>query len=188
MKRLWVDIETTGLTPSKYAIWQIAYAYNDGPIKVITMKPDNDQLIDEKALVIGGITEDELANFKPQREGYVQLLSDLDTYVDKFDKTDKLFIAGYNCERFDGPHLRMLFERQGNKYFGSYFWPASHDIMILASFCLAETRHLMYDFKLKSVAEALKINVESEKLHDASYDIHLTRLVYQELNKIISLQ
>ncbi len=41
----------------------------------------------------------------------------------------------------------------------------------------------MKDFKLATVARKLKILVDDAKLHDAYYDIHLTREIYKKISK-----
>jgi len=50
--------------------------------------------------------------------------------------------------------------------------------MVLASQYLMEQRPGMVDFKLATVAKELGINTEEGKLHDASFDILLTRAIY----------
>ena len=53
--------------------------------------------------------------------------------------------------------------------------------MVLATPVLAEKRHKMSDFKQASVAEELGIVIDSEKLHDASYDIELCHTIYDKV-------
>ena len=55
--------------------------------------------------------------------------------------------------------------------------------MVLATQHLLEERHKMPDFKQETVARALGIELESDKLHNASYDIYLTREIYKRLIK-----
>jgi DNA polymerase III subunit epsilon len=50
--------------------------------------------------------------------------------------------------------------------------------MVLASNYLKAERHLIQDFKLKTVAKHLGIEVDETKLHDAKYDIYLTREIF----------
>jgi DNA polymerase-3 subunit epsilon len=63
-------------------------------------------------------------------------------------------------------------------YFGSYFWSDSIDVMVLASNFLKHERHNIRDFKLKTVAQWLKIEVDAKRLHDAEYDIELTEKIF----------
>ena len=53
--------------------------------------------------------------------------------------------------------------------------------MVLAAEHLAERRHLMENFKLMTVSKEVGLSVNEEKLHDAEYDINLTRDVYRIL-------
>jgi DNA polymerase-3 subunit epsilon len=49
---------------------------------------------------------------------------------------------------------------------------------------LLHTRTDMIDFKLKTVAKQMGIEVDETKLHDAIYDIQLTRNIYYLIKKI----
>jgi DNA polymerase-3 subunit epsilon len=51
--------------------------------------------------------------------------------------------------------------------------------MVLASEHLAEMRVGMENFKLMTTARALGIEIDESKLHDAEYDIELTRNIYR---------
>ena len=51
--------------------------------------------------------------------------------------------------------------------------------MVLATQHLMMKRHLMKDFKQETVARTLGIELDSSKLHDAAYDIWLTRQIYE---------
>lgn len=112
------------------------------------------------------------------KEEFTNLLG---KYVDKYDKTDKFFLCGYNNASFDNQFLRAWFVQNGDNYFGSWFWSSAIDVMVLAAQALMEQRHKMKDFKLRTVAEQLGIVIEEERLHDAMYDIVLTHEVYKRL-------
>jgi DNA polymerase-3 subunit epsilon len=68
--------------------------------------------------------------------------------------------------------------QNGDEYFGSWFWSNSVDVMVLASNYLLDRREEMENFKLSTVAKFLNIAVEDDALHDAQYDIELTKLIY----------
>ena len=63
-------------------------------------------------------------------------------------------------------------------FFGSWFHAGSLDVMVLASQYLIERRHTMPNFKLMGVAREVGIAIDESKLHDADYDILITRAVY----------
>lgn len=102
----------------------------------------------------------------------------LGRYVDKFNKKDKFFLVGYNNAAFDNQFLRGFFLQNGDTYFGSWFWANSIDVMVLASAYLMNRRTEMENFKLSTVAKFLGVSVSDESLHNALYDIRLTRAIY----------
>ena len=102
----------------------------------------------------------------------------LEKYVDKYNKKDKFFLVGYNNAAFDNPFLRGFFLQNGDQYFGSWFWSNTIDVMVLASAYLATRRPDMENFKLSTVAKTLGVNVDDESLHNALYDIRLTKAVF----------
>ena len=55
--------------------------------------------------------------------------------------------------------------------------------MVLASYKLRAVRSELEDFKQKTVAKYLGIQVEEEKLHDAEYDIDICLAIYNVLNE-----
>lgn len=99
-------------------------------------------------------------------------------YVDKYKKTDKFFLVGYNNASFDNQFLRGFFLQNNDQYFGSWFWSNSIDVMVLASNKLVERRAEMENFKLSTVAKFLGIQVSEDNLHDAFYDIYLTKAIF----------
>jgi DNA polymerase-3 subunit epsilon len=76
--------------------------------------------------------------------------------------------------------LRSWFVKNGDKYFGSWFWSNSLDVMVLATQKLLSKRAKMENFKLKTVAAEFGITIDEQRLHDAQYDIDLTRYIYSK--------
>lgn len=185
MKIIYIDIETTGTNIQTCAIHQLSgIVVINGEVKEefdIRAKPFADCEIDSKALEVSGINREDLNNYQSSFEAYVKFKAALSRHVNKYDRLDKFFFAGYNCAAFDMPFVRKFFERCGDKYFGSLFWSVSLDVMILAGEHLKHERRGMPDFKLKTVAEKLGIEVVETKLHDALYDIRLTMQVYEKV-------
>lgn len=112
------------------------------------------------------------------RQVYSEFVAMLEKYVDKYNKKDKFFLVGYNNAVFDNQFLRGFFLQNGDQYFGSWFWSNTIDVMVLASAYLATRRPDMENFKLSTVAKTLGVDVESESLHNALYDINLTKAVF----------
>ena len=172
------DVETTGLSEYKYGIWQVAYSINGGNIKEKKMCPPDGALYDSKALETGGVTQEEIQDMRPAKEVFVEILSDLNAFISPYNKTQKFHFIGYNA-LFDMKFMRSFFYNMNCKWFGSYFWFPPIDVMILAAEYLKDRRAYMPNFKLMTVAEKLGIEIEKEKLHDASYDIELTIEIYR---------
>ena len=185
MTLLLFDFETTGTDAVKNGIHQIS-----GKIIIngegketsdVKVRPKEGAVYEEKALEVGKVTKEQLEAYPAMREVYAKFIAMLDKYVSKYDKFDKFFLVGYNNAHFDNQFFRQWFADNGNKYFGSYFWSNSFDCMVLATPVLAEKRHKMSDFKQATVAEELGVVIDSEKLHDASYDIELCHAIYDKV-------
>lgn len=187
LKQLFFDLETTGTDSFKHGIHQLAGAILiDGKtIETFDIKvqPNAGAVLDEEALAVSGITIDTLRTYLPILEGYNQFTTMLGKHVNKFDKTDKFFLCGYNNASFDNQFLRRWFDHCNDKYFGSWFHSNCLDVLVLASEHLKNVRHTMPNFQLKTVAKQMGIDVDESKLHDAMYDIHLTVSIYDLIVK-----
>mgnify|MGYP000203961841 FL=1 len=182
MKLVFFDLETTGTNPGKHGIHQISgQIVIDGVIKEtfdFHVQPNPKALIEDEALKVGNVTREQILAYPPMQQVYQEFVSMLGKYVDKFNKKDKFFLVGYNNAAFDNQFLRGFFLQNGDVYFGSWFWANSIDVMVLASAYLATRRPDMENFKLSTVARTLGVDVQSESLHDAMYDIELTKAVF----------
>lgn len=183
MKAIYYDLETTGVKHYENGIHQISGIIEiDGEVKEefdLKVCPNPNMKIEQAALEVGNVTLEQVLAYPPMSAIYMGLTKMLGKYVDKFDKTDKFFLIGYNNASFDNQFLRAFFEQNGDKYFGSWFWANSLDVMVLASEHLKEVRNQMVDFKLKTVAKQVGIEIDETKLHNATYDIYLTREIYK---------
>lgn len=93
-------------------------------------------------------------------------------------------MVGYNNAAFDNQFLRGFFLQNNDKFFGSWFWANSMDVMVLATVYLANKRTEMENFKLSTVAETLGVQVDGDSLHNAMYDIELTKAVFDIVTDI----
>ncbi len=187
MKLFFFDLETTGVNPGKNGIHQISGEIMiDGETKEkfdFKVQPNPKCVIEQEALDVAGVTKEQILAYPPMREVYSQLTSMLAKYVDKFDKKDKFFLVGYNNASFDNQFLRGFFLQNGDNYFGSWFWSNSLDVMVLASQYLIDKRIGMENFKLATVAKEIGLQVSDDHLHNAEYDIFLTRTIYEYITK-----
>ena len=182
MKLVFFDLETTGTNPGKHGIHQISgQIVIDGVIKEtfdFHVQPNPRAMIEDEALKVGGVTREQILAYPPMQQVYQEFVAMLGKYVDKFNKKDKFFLVGYNNAAFDNQFLRGFFLQNGDVYFGSWFWANSIDVMVLASAYLATRRPEKENFKLSTVAKTLGIVVNDDSLHDAMYDIELTKAVF----------
>lgn len=183
-KKLYIDLETTGLDPQMNGIIQIAGIIEPGeevmPVEFdFDVRPFREDLISDEALAVSGKTLMQVMNYPEAKGVHKQLTTLLGKYVDRYDASDKFLLCGYNAG-FDASFLRAWMTKCGNKYYGSYFLVPPIDIMTIAGWVLAEERHEMENFKLATVAKYLKLTVP-EDMHNAMTDIRLTREVEEAL-------
>ena len=185
-KLFFYDLETTGIKFWKNGIHQISGCIEvDGDVKEefnFHVKPNPACVIEDEALKVSGVTLEQINAYSDMNVVYNQIKMILSKYINKYDKYDKFFLVGYNNAPFDNQFFRAFFVQNNDNYFGSYFWSSAIDVMVLAANHLKNTRHTMEDFKLKTVANTLGVTVDESKLHDALYDIYLTRAIYRKIN------
>lgn len=143
--------------------------------------PNPAATIEQEALDVAGVTLEQVQSYQPMEEGYRQLVGILSKYVNKFDKRDKMYLVGYNNAGFDNNFLRALFQQCGDKYFGSWFHPNCMDVYVMVTPFLMGVRNDMENFKLMTVARTMGIEIDENKLHDATYDIELTRDIFYRI-------
>lgn len=190
MINCFIDVETGGFDPEGCALLQIGgiIEYTEsGKLKEMSfnyhIKPFDSDQVDPKALAVNNLTKEQIERFASPITVYKKILNLWGNYVDCYDKRDKMFFIGYNSHSFDMPFVREFFKKCGDKFFGSWFHYPSIDVMILAAEYLKDKRRWMPDFKLMTVADRLGIEVDKSKLHDAFYDIEITREVYRRVIK-----
>ena len=175
------------MNPGKNGIHQISgQIVIDGEVKEsfdYHVRPNPNAVIEDEALNVAGVTREQVLAYPPMQEVYNQFVATLGKYVNKYDKKDKFFLVGYNNAAFDNQFLRGFFLQNGDKYFGSWFWSNTIDVMVLASAYLVTRRPDMENFKLSTVAKTLGIEVKDESLHDAMYDIELTHEIFKIVTK-----
>lgn len=182
-KKLFFDLETTGTNYRKHGIHQIAglVEIDDKVVEEFdwAVQPHPRAQVDPGALEVCGVEELDLLSYPPMKEVFVRLETLLGKYVDRYDRTDKFWMVGFNNRAFDDPFMRAWFEQNGSTFFGSWFWSDSRDVLVLASEYLEARRRAMPSFKLARVAREVGLDPEQGDLHDASWDVRLTRGIYR---------
>lgn len=176
MKVLYVDCETTGIDRSSCRIYQISgiveidnaivehfnFMMNPGDVTI------DDWVIDN--IESQGLSIEMLLEYKNSDEVFSEFTALLDRYIDRFDKSDKFHICGYNV-RFDDDFMRIWFADNGHKFYDAYFYTDLLDVMTLASFILAPIRHKLTNFRLLTICKLFDIPIIA---HDAKSDIEAT--------------
>lgn len=185
MKVFYLDTETTGLNPKINDIIQLSFIIEiDGIIKEkqnFKMQPFNYSSITEEALKVNGITLEQLKTLETPQEVYKKLIKILDIHIDKYNKKDKFYSAGYNV-RFDMDFLREFFIKNGDKYYGSYFDYHFIDAMPMLFLMEYAKKLNLSDHHLETACKHYGIEI---KAHDAEQDIGATRELILKLAEYI---
>jgi len=133
MKKMFFDLETTGLDKVVNGIHQISGCIEiDGVVAEyfnFKVQPKEGAVYDPEALRIGNVTESDLKAYTPMKETYHAFINMLAKHVDRYDTGDKFFLVGYNNAAFDNQFLRQWFLDNGDSYFGSWFWPNTLEML-----------------------------------------------------------
>ncbi len=183
IKLCFIDVETCGLDAKKNGVIQIAgqISFLDDKIEDkesfnYKLRPFPDDIVEDKALEVNGVTKEQIENYPQPQDIYREFVKLLSAFCDKYNRQDKLFFVGYNA-RFDYDFMRAWFEKNGDQYFGSFFFFPPMDVMNIAIFKMIEQRHLLPNFKLETVANHLKVTAEGD-FHDAMKDIIVTKEIF----------
>jgi DNA polymerase-3 subunit epsilon len=183
MKILFYDTETTGLNYRVNSIHSLSgFIEIDGEVVdefSYKLRPHPKAKIDATALKIGGVTLEEVLAYPDQSEVFLEFSRKVDKYVDRYDRGDGFFLAGFNNARFDDLFLRMFYNLNGDEFFDAVYWNQPLDVLTLAGQYLKRRRGGMPNFKLKSVAKELGIALDESRLHTAEYDVEITRKIYR---------
>lgn len=181
IKKFFYDVETTGINWRRCSIHQLSFIIEIDGIVIekgtLHIRPHDKADIEQEALSVGGVTEEQIRAYPTMEEQFESLSNTLSKYVDKYDKGDKFHMIGFRNASFDDDFLKKYFDLMKSKFY-FYFFSNSLDVSCLATEYLLTIRADMPTFKLSRVAKTLGIDVDDEKLHDADYDVYLTREIY----------
>ena len=204
-KLVFIDVETTGVNPGRNGLTQVSGCIQiDDAIKEsfdFFVRPFPQDEIEDAALEVTGIDRRQLLppddpeflavpgqDFCDPHDIYARLQVMFGRYVDQYNKTDKFQFIGYNAHSFDMPFMRSFWEKNGDRFFGSWFWYPCLDVMLIWAQLLQLKRPQLKDFKLATVAQHCGIEVDVTRLHDSQYDIELTRELWLKACDAINLR
>jgi len=178
---MYIDTETTSLDEKTREPLEIAVILERN-LEIIDsttlyMQPSDYGLIETAAIETSGLTIDKIRTFPSQAEGFQNLKAFLDQYIDPYDRNDKAYTAGYNV-MFDIRTIRNLFEKQGDKYLGSYVNWRTLDLMYYFHMHDALGNLNLASYALKNVCIAYNIPLDAHKAMD---DITATRSLIHKL-------
>lgn len=185
MKLLHLDVETSSLDSYKGAILEVAAIPSSGEPFHRHLQPHNGAIVEDKALSINGLSREELGNSSRLLPGaaFNEFLDFLGSLVDPFDKSDKLFFCAFNAP-FDLRFIEQWFKRNGNRWFGSYFWRPPLCTYALSAFHLGAEWSKLPDHKLATIATRLDVRGPSEGgLHEALFDTWLSKGIYEKIKE-----
>ena len=114
------------------------------------------------------------------KDAHKEFKAILTRFIDPFKNKEKAWNVGFNNRYFDDVFPCGLgSNRMGTSSSVRYSGLIPLDTLVLASQYLIERRAKMPSFKQHRVARELGIVVEEDRLHDASYDVELTRGIYR---------
>lgn len=201
-KLVFIDVETTGVNPESNGLTQISGCVQVGDEVLETfdyfVRPFPQDIVESAALEVTGIDRKQLLPpdhpdhlaiegqfFEDPKDIYVRLHTVLKKHVDQYDKADKYHFVGYNSHSFDMPFMRRFWEKNNDRFFGSWFWYPSLDVMLVWAQILCEDRAELTNFKLATVARHCGVEVDETRLHDSQYDIDLTRQLWLKASSLL---
>ena len=188
IKKLWIDIETSGLDHNNESIVQLVaiYAEDDKIIDSFSIYAHPDKFTNnfEQASKIHGLTKEfVLENGVDETDLYINFIKFLDKHIGKYIKGDRAILAGSRSE-FDYLFIKELFSRANDDGFYSYFYTVPFDINQLALTCV--NFGLMdppTNYKLQTLCSALGVGIGNA--HNAEDDIIATIKIYKKLKKLL---
>lgn len=184
-KVLWFDVETTGTDPKIHDIIQLAFIIEiDGKVKAkhdFNVQPFDYNNIEQEALDINKITIKEIKTFQKPLDLYIELKKIFSEYIDRYDKGDKFYPAGYNVG-FDLEFLAQFFIKNEDSFFGS--WVNWRRLDPLSLLYILDFKGIisLENYKLETACNYFGIKI---KAHNAMADIIATKELFQKLLKLI---
>ena len=181
IKKLYLDVETTGLDSKKCGLTQVAYIIEiDGNVMAtgnMDVRPFEGAQITAKALEVTGKTYEEIMQYPLDEEQFKIFRAVLKTYINPMVYGDDFTLIAYNAE-FDQNYLIEWFDRNGVKY-SNYINYRKVDTLAILRILHAEGFANLKGYKLTEVYKA--VFDEEFDAHDALADIEATKRLHEFL-------
>jgi DNA polymerase III alpha subunit (gram-positive type) len=185
-KSVFLDVETTGTDFENNNIFQICAIVTDEKYEEIDridlrFTPLSMEHVAPEALQKTGMTADTLDNLQLKApDAYRQFVGFLSRHCDKYNKADKLHFVAYNA-KFDADFMREFFKKNGDSFFGSWFWNPPICVMQAAAWMTMRVRGALPNFRLETLCKCAELGWDDSRAHDASYDIAQTLALFKYL-------
>ncbi|WBC28502.1 DNA polymerase exonuclease subunit [Thiohalocapsa phage LS06-2018-MD03] len=183
MRKLWLDVETTGLDDEKNGLIQIACIMVDEKDKKIldyfeaNIKPFKGCIYTDEAEVKHGKSKKDISKFTPEKN----VLESFIKWLQKYQKGNQQFqIAGYNS-RFDQDFISAWFKRNKENFWLSFNYYDIDVFAMVKELDLSGTYEGRPSKKLQAICDAQGVDLKDA--HDALADIIATRKLYKKLKK-----
>ena len=190
-KILYIDTETGGVDFQNSALIQLSGIIEIDGIEQerfnFYVKPFGNSIVTDEALQVQGRTFADLATDKyiDEKIVYRDFVAILDKYIDKYDKTDKFLVAGFNVN-FDVNMLKAFFIRNHNPFLFSYIESPTFalDPMLTITFLqMANIIPKLENNKLGTLCKYFNIDFQA---HDSMEDIIATKALIKVLLEKLS--
>lgn len=190
MDILFIDTETTGLNPEENDVIQIAAVYYKNDIfhseKNIKLTNDYPTKTNLGALAVNRTSFKTLYTRKnnSDKEEALKEFCDWILTLPKTNEKENIYIAGQNV-KFDINFMNSCLARYGITGFEDIFNRAPIDTMQIGQFLRNNGLINSYSNSLIYLAQALGVNVDNSKAHDALYDTKLCVEVYYKMCDLV---
>ena len=189
MNILFIDTETTGLIPGKHSIIEIACRhYKNGQLQSRFAQKfiSNEAILDMGALKVNKSTTASLMEIGKNCPEHKAVFLFMD-YLLSLDNKD-LHVCGHNVH-FDVNHIKALLNKysiEGWDQVVSYRQLDTCDrARMLIEAGIINQEMGARGAGLKTIAAALGVKVEDDKLHGAEYDVELCAQVYYKMIEVL---
>ncbi|MHA1169584.1 MAG: 3'-5' exonuclease, partial [Candidatus Hodarchaeales archaeon] len=127
-------------------------------------------------------TREEIKTFPLPEEVHRSMKQFMQQYINRYDKKDKFYLGGYNVN-FDHDFLLNFFQKNDDKFFGSYFNHRLIDPLYIVRWLEFEgIIEPMHNHKLVTICKRFGIEFDA---HDAVADVRATMDLNTELRKLV---